>query len=448
MQFLPPDKAITKSPTLQAHMDARPLKPKLYFREIAKEGGLLVPDAWESPREADKLLKKGITLLSRSEHPLEMFYSGLQASMKIGKQFIGLSENDFRQIVSYGPLLDEITHLSFLGERIRLRNSCKKIGIDFGSFPKESSASFWQVIEGIKITVIADSAVPERFHILSNYRPYAMVDAGKINKLSTFRQIYPRIPQITAFYSKVQDIFCDGKMHVPIVEAMVTDKGIYFLQFHPGRDFSPADFRVDWPLRKGEIRVPFVRGRTESKEYATTTMSLRGSKLDLQPGEGAFQLGMYGDNISRTLPLFIRSQGAQLAAFPQGKERHDTVAYLYKPQVSMLIYDIKQAFTWGKGEFGRIIFSSRSKREMKNEISGSLSAIPTRKRELKFPADKHSKPAGTYLEHGSTVPLYLIKQDRTYHLVDYLPSSKGQLDEKAVVSYVSDGRTAYLKRVD
>ncbi|GEM_PF-3075323 len=41
MQFKYPDKAITKSPTLQAHINARPAQPKYYFWRIAKESKCL-----------------------------------------------------------------------------------------------------------------------------------------------------------------------------------------------------------------------------------------------------------------------------------------------------------------------------------------------------------------------------------------------------------------------
>jgi hypothetical protein len=449
MQFLPPDRAITKSPTLQAHIDAKPAKPKLYFREIAKKNKILVPDAWEDPRETDRRLKKGEKILSRSDHRLEMFYSDLLASKVIDNKFIGLTSQSYADFTAFGKTYTDLDHEEkAIGKRSELEATCRIIGIDFQAFLSDVHASFWQFIEGIKVTIVADSAVPKRYHILGSgvYPAYAMVDNGKIHKNSNFNIILPHISSLISFYNHEQDVFCDGNKHCPIIEAKVTEKGIYHLQLHLGLDFSPAVFKVDWRLRKGEIRVPFVRGCTESADYATRTISLYSNKKELLPGEGATQHNMIGPLLgilSRELPLFIYMGGANRKAIPTDGEQHDVISSLFKPQLTMLMHDLKQQFCWGKDTNSRIFLSSRSKSEVKRKVM----QITDGRINIDFPQENEVAEIGFYKNKDSNVHLWIINCGRQYHVVQYYSSPGSMPDDKAIVSYVSDGTEARLKRI-
>jgi len=448
MQFTPPGKALTKSPTLQAHIDARPLQPKLYFRKIAQEGGLLVPEeAYADPRDIQKQLLRGEKFISRSEHPLEMFFSDILNSEMLDSRFAGLAQKDFNEITTFGQAYDNLYKSK--GERRRsLEFTCKIIGVDFPTFLSEVSSTYWKVIEGRKVTVVADSVVPGRYHIFGDgyEASYARVENNRIDrKLSSFTKIFPDVPRIISAYEDARRVFCDGEAHALIVEQVAAPKGVYFLQATPGLDFSPADFRVDWPLRKGEMTVPFVRGRTDSAQYVEQELALDSDKRNLKPGSASSQIGTGGltNILSRMLSLYISFEVAIHPSIPNGAG-HDVISYLFKPKISMMAHDVLQAFTWGRNATSeRIVASSKSK----SMIEKKAGEICGKDVQLEFPAEHRQKYAFFLAHNGKLEHYSMVKEYGKFYIVKHAPPSE-TWDEKATIRYVSDGSTAYLSRVD
>ncbi|GEM_PF-3111679 len=409
---------------------------------------MLVPNEVHTDlKDIEKGLKRGEKWLSRSEHPLEMFYSDILNTMAIDEKYAGLSKADFRELTSFGQLLEKFDKYDVLERRRDLKLYCKLIGIDFEAFRAEVSSTFWKKVEGENLTVIADSAVAGRYHIFGRgLGTYVMVENGKINReVSSYSRIHPQVPAIIRAYEDARDVFCDGKMHALIVEFGATPNGIYCLQPHPGLDFSPADFRVDWPLGKDEVKIPFVRGRTETAEYVTQEISLYGDKRKLQPGEGASQAGFEGlaGIVSRTLPFFIHLKGASQASVPEGGG-HNVISYLFKPKISMLMHDLKQVFTWGAESDTQIVASSRSRAG----IERAAKNIAGKDIELEFPPEKQSRRAFFAKDDGKTLQHFVLKENGIFYIVRFKsPVENGRADEKATVSYVSDGTTAHLGRV-
>lgn len=219
-------------------------------------------------------------LLIRSEHPQE--YDGVSGL---------LDSYPLSHVLNRGSRdVNEIKRRYFEDHRIPSHaRHCELLGLDLKEFQDEYSFSVWERLKGYNRTVVADSAVPDRWHIMTTYKgglegfaSYIVFDNGEVLRLLDFfyndileddgsvepftdrikGELTDGVTDLVEFYESIRRLDRFDPNHCPIIEIQTIGKRNYFLQYHRTRDFEPADFILDRDPMPGEIEVPFVRGKT------------------------------------------------------------------------------------------------------------------------------------------------------------------------------------------
>ena len=138
-------------------------------------------------------------------------------------------------------------------------------------FRAETSFSLWEDIPGYCRTVVADSAIAGRHHIMtvkygeSGHVSYTIVEDGIIH--TNFGSELPDeltkgIKSLVETYEQIRNLPNFDPNHCPIMEFKTWRERDYFLQYHRTRNFEPTTFTLDREPKNGEIEVLFVRGAT------------------------------------------------------------------------------------------------------------------------------------------------------------------------------------------
>lgn len=208
---------------------------------------------------------------------------------------------------------------------------------------------------GVNRTVIADSSIPNRYHVITAYDDrssnYTIVENGVISEYSN-PQLRPLTPELRAgllklveLYETIRNLDRFDPNHCPIMEFQTVDGKDYFLQYHRTRDFSPATFELKRDRMDGEIEAFFARGATQSQGriYRTAVVPLR----DTLPAseEGAIDYDGYDFIFSE---LVVRRRALQFVPH-DGKRTvyhtlsdvssgHECRSKIFKPEVSLLVH--------------------------------------------------------------------------------------------------------------
>jgi hypothetical protein len=242
------------------HPEALLGQPKATITDYVKQNGILVPRRFATLAKAKA---SGLEIIARSEH-LQDYNgaSGLLGSPKLEHypdvtSEEKLKENIFIKRIKRGPI----------------GLYCRLLGTDLNQFKQEVSFSFWEFLPGLNRSVIADSSVQNRYHVMTTFPEtngcnYAIFENGKIEKefcnpLSEL--LKENLGKLIETYESVRNLPRFDRNHCPIMEFQTVGSKDYFLQYHRTRDFEAAGFVLDRPPKKGEIKVPFVRGATSSK---------------------------------------------------------------------------------------------------------------------------------------------------------------------------------------
>ena len=140
-------------------------------------------------------------------------------------------------------------------------------------FLADVSYSYWQLLGGYNRTIIADDAVPGRYHIFTTYvaKPedghnYSIVDDGLVTVSAGFgidpEMLVQGAAELVGFYERVRNLpFFDPK-NCPFIECQLVGGAHQFLQYHVGRNFHPASFELTRDPHDDEVEVFFARGAT------------------------------------------------------------------------------------------------------------------------------------------------------------------------------------------
>jgi|GEM_PF-1190740 hypothetical protein len=254
-------------------------KPKLTIGDYVESAGipgLYVPRRYATFRTAKREVENGGTVLFRNEHECEYDGpSGLGRSIKIdsdGLKNIKMPKkgNDEHEIL-------RITFSAHLGYSLY----CELMGIDFTKFSKNFTFSYWEYIPGTNVTVVADSSIADRYHVMIDGKIkhyYAIVEGGKIaydfsdyvSQNSNMNPLTPEMAEaairITAVYEQIRNLGNFNPLQCPIMEFKIGNDGKdYFLQYHRTRDFCQSTFTLDDP-KPGWIETIFARGATPTSE--------------------------------------------------------------------------------------------------------------------------------------------------------------------------------------
>lgn len=220
----------------------------------------------------------------RSEHPQDYAgVSGLLDSYRVDDVAkLVMKQNRHNRRPDFFQALNE--HITGDGEKefeeklktIRagsVQRFCELTGGNKSEFQGDISYSYWEKINGHNRTVVADNAVPGRYHIFSSqieerrYNNYSTLENGEIESNGSLLTADLRngMSSVVDFYESVRGLGNFDPNHCPILEIQ-TDAGgrHHFLQYHRGRDLEPRTFEMpkERVAESGEVEALIVRGAT------------------------------------------------------------------------------------------------------------------------------------------------------------------------------------------
>lgn len=265
-----------------------PRQPKKEIGDYVESQGILVPRRFAS---LSKALESGKPFIARAEHLQDyagvsnLFLSpefdlyALEESKKPDPQgycVFGTDENK-RFISDVLTPLRHMTQDQFedVVKRFTIDHTtgvsmyCKFMGIPLEAFLGDTSYSYWELLGGRNRTIVADSAIPGRYHIMTSATSdggygYTIVENGNIVKDSSWRlppDLYTSIPSFIDTYEAVRRLPRFDRNHCPIMEVQTVGETHYFLQYHRAADSSPSSFALERQPEE-EFEASFVRGAT------------------------------------------------------------------------------------------------------------------------------------------------------------------------------------------
>lgn len=238
-------------------------QPKRVVGEYVESEGILVPRRFSS---FDKAVVSGLPVIARSEH--EQDYdgcSGLVDSVCLDKEY------EEEKITSESMLEAKVFSDREYGEKLYKQFS-RFTGRDANQVKSEFSFSYWEKIEGLNRTVVADSAIKDRYHVMTygeKMHNYTLIDVEN-ETLSFGSSLTPELQkglrELINFYEQIAHLGKFDSKHRPTIEVQTDTKGRnHFLQYHHTRDFSSANFVLDREKESGESEAMFVRGATNKE---------------------------------------------------------------------------------------------------------------------------------------------------------------------------------------
>lgn len=327
-------------------------QPKRTIADYVESKGILVPRRFDTLAEARRS-HKGIFL--RSEHPQEYAgVSGLLQSFNLGKRHFG----------SRGAQTLEEVKEQYLtkGVLVRAEVFCETSGIDYEDFKEEVSFSLWEKLSGYFRTVCADSAIPERYHVMTylytkkSYDDkngtylynYSIVDNGLLvrdNVVSLPQELKDNMPSLIEQYEVVRQLDHFDPQHCPIMEFQTVGDKHYFLQYHRGGDASPSTFELDREPSPNEVEVPFVRGATTlggdtfkiTVHYHTTLRNEWGFQPEDEDGSYDFHENFIFSEIqSRKRAVMMNHAKNEEDFLMKTIVDHKPRSLLFKPKISII----------------------------------------------------------------------------------------------------------------
>jgi len=231
------------------------------------------------------------------------------------------------------------------------------VGLDKNEFEDAASFSIWEALEGINRVVVADSAIPNRYHITAIYHRkedsllnYAIFENGRLERefiIPLPENLKADLGNLVKLYENVRNLGRFDPNHCPIMEFQTYNGKNYFLQYHRARDFSQSEFTLDRTLQDGEIEVPFVRGATSKNGMnCKVTLYYAGERLvnfnpDGEDGSYDLNSGTFFTELQvkkRKVQIIDSDELEYSLAKIVGE--HIQRSKLFKPQVS-IIHDTK-----------------------------------------------------------------------------------------------------------
>lgn len=325
-------------------------QPKRTIADYVESEGILVPRRFDSLEEARKSHK---AILLRSEHPQEYGgVSGMLDSFPLSSSFVK---------VKGCKDIEEAKEIYFKGEDKHsnpvYKSYCNLLGLDSDNLKKETSFSIWEKLQGYNRTVIVDSAIKGRYHIMTFAHEgkflhnYCVFEHGNMKEyVSKHNILTPQLAQglqeLVGLYEKIRNFDKFDSNHCPIIEFQTAKGKDYFLQYHRARNFKQAEFVQDIKP-KGSVEMEFVRGATskEGIECKTTLYYFTGEKEEWSlpnSEEGSFDLH-YNSMLTE---LMVRKRKFQFIDTSANSDLnwtlkkfvvdHNNRSKLFKPEVSVI----------------------------------------------------------------------------------------------------------------
>jgi len=248
-------------------------QPKRTIADYVEQNGILVPRRFDSLAQARA---SGLPIFIRSEHPWEYNqFSGF---------FDSFSLDYFEKMTPAVDKLEQIKE-AILESRKRgkynfrgaflLETYCNLLGENPSGAINGLSFSLWEYLRGIKRVVVADSSIKGRHHIQNSFSStkqenkwmydYLVFDNGVFPVKMNHSYNFPSLEdsrQLVDLYENIRNLPRFDKNNCPIIEFLTIDGKNYFLQYHLGREFKEADFKLDRQKKENEQEALLVRGHT------------------------------------------------------------------------------------------------------------------------------------------------------------------------------------------
>jgi len=280
-------------------------QPKRTIGDYVESQGILVPRRFATLQEARN---SGLPIIARSEHSQD--YSG--ASGIVGSA--NLSWDDYKDIQSEEELRDKVMADPEYGIKM-YKQLCRFSQGDEKKFKSEVSFSFWELLEGYNRTIVADSAVKGRYHVMTYLAPilkpeekrsslynYAIVENGLIVQefiKPLTSDLKEGLPKIIEFYESVRNLGKFDPNHCPIMEIQTIGDKNYFLQYHRTINRDLSTFSLDRELENGEYLAKFVRGTTKP-EGIILNVAMYYPEYKIEDEEASFDFH-YNDSFSQIM---------------------------------------------------------------------------------------------------------------------------------------------------
>ncbi len=244
------------------HPQALENQPKRSIAEYVESNGLLVPRRFVS---LEKSLNSGQRIIARSEHSQD--YNGVSGMVYSPTLKEGIEDEAAIRDFAFKRSHD------FFQDQDHIVQYCSLLGLNHRKFKREITFSYWQHLDGYNRAIVADSAISERYHIMTSRRKkrvnplynYTIVEKG-IAAHGGGSVLPPKLKDelssLIEFYETVRHLPRFDANHCPIMEFQTGQRYTYFLQYHRTRDFQPAPFSVEKPSGKKWLEAFFVRGIT------------------------------------------------------------------------------------------------------------------------------------------------------------------------------------------
>lgn len=319
-------------------------QPKKDIADYVESKGILVPKRFATLKEAKQFCKKPFLnrkIICRSEHPQE--YSGVSGLL------YSIVYRGLNKINSDEEIKNEILARS----ADSIYSFCKYTACDINQFKNDVSFSFWEYLGGLNFTLSADSAIKDRYHIITSLsikknelpQNYHVV-YEKRNIIKEYNtphrikkhEISSKMDALIDLYEAVRNLDRFEKDQSPIIEAQLYKGKVYFLQYHRSRAFEPANFKLENYPKNDEIEIPFVRGATSENGIDCKMLSWYTGVINEyhipQCIEGSFiNLGAYSLILDEIL---VRKRQIQFLPFSHNSifpTIHSYVSNFFKPKV-------------------------------------------------------------------------------------------------------------------
>jgi hypothetical protein len=336
-------------------------QPKKSVGDYVESKGILVPQRFDTLKEARASKKK---ILLRSEHLQD--YSGISGLLEsyLLDHFDYVNGTPFINAES----LEEVKDIFFEIEDKSIKKYkplksykefCKYNKISFRKFRKQTSFSAWEYLEGYNRKVIADSSIPNRWHILTLGKPgVPIVNYSVFDEKTGLRDFYQDhqfkltsnlikgVSTLIGIYETVRNLGKFDSLNCPIMEFQTVKNKNYFLQYLRSRDFSEASFVLNRKPKANELEVAFVRGATKGENgIICKTLVKKNSREIVIPESFICQtynpIYMETTINQRKLDL-LENLGGLTGAFQGVVNGHDGTTNLFKPEVSVILISIEQ----------------------------------------------------------------------------------------------------------
>jgi hypothetical protein len=233
---------------------------------------------------------------------------------------------------------------------------CSYSGLDLSHFLEEASFSYWEKLGGRNRTVVADSSVKGKHHIMTNGEDretnYAALQDGEIVASAFMKNpedYVDELRELVSLYDKIRNLDNFDPNHCPIMEFQTVDGKHFFLQYHKARDYKEREFRLEREKETDEVETLFVRGSTSPEGLiCKPTLAYAGWELGInyedwvlpESEEGSFDIHyniMFTEVMARRRKLQVldsTSLQLEMASLAIG---HTSRSQMFKPYVSVVI---------------------------------------------------------------------------------------------------------------